>query len=241
LSDRYRPSDVVVLLVGESPPAGGTYFYQADSHLFYATREAFQLAQGQKPEGSAFLDDFRDQGFWLYDLSQRPVNRSLGRPRRDAVDAGVAALAELISKLDPDHVIGVKTSLEGPIKAAAALAKFPANRLLILPFPLYQWRMEYVDGLSRFLREAQQHGPEAAHERTPGDGEPRRTLHDAMTTVLQDIGGGPQPARWIANEVATRGLYFRRDGTRADYQQLLARARKYPQLFEIDRRGVRLR
>lgn len=42
--DRYRPSYVVILMVGESPPAGDTFFYQADSNLFHATREAFERA-----------------------------------------------------------------------------------------------------------------------------------------------------------------------------------------------------
>lgn len=62
-----------------------------------------------------------------------------------------------------------------------------------------------------------------------------------MVEVLEGAGGGPHPARELANEIATRALYVRQDGGRADYQQVLARARKYPRLFEVDRSGVRLR
>lgn len=49
-----------------------------------------------------------------------------------------------------------------------------------------------------------------------------------------------EPAREIA-KIAARDLYHRRDGGRADYQRILARARKYPQLFAVERSGVRLR
>lgn len=37
----YLPDAVQVLFIGESPPAGGTFFYRANSGLYRATREAF--------------------------------------------------------------------------------------------------------------------------------------------------------------------------------------------------------
>ena len=42
LRERYRPTRVTTLFVGESAPAGGTHFYLANSNLFRATREAFR-------------------------------------------------------------------------------------------------------------------------------------------------------------------------------------------------------
>jgi hypothetical protein len=46
--------------------------------------------------------------------------------------------------------------------------------------------------------------------------------------------------RQLANEIASRGLYIRRDGGRADYPQLRLRAKKYRQLFEVTPNGIRL-
>src|SRR5687767_7532298 len=43
---RYRPRDVQLLFVGESKPASGTFFYQADSHLYRAVREACLRSYG---------------------------------------------------------------------------------------------------------------------------------------------------------------------------------------------------
>jgi hypothetical protein len=37
LRGRYRPDVIRVLLVGESPPAGGTFFYAANYNLYRAT------------------------------------------------------------------------------------------------------------------------------------------------------------------------------------------------------------
>ena len=235
LRAKYRPDDVVVLLVGESAPAGGSFFYQADSNLFAATREAFERAQGPMPTGAAFLEHLKDLGYWLYDMVDEPVNRKRGRPRRYAVAAGVTRLKLLIEDTEPDFVVAVKTSLEGPVRQAAQLASFPAARLRILPFPLYQWREEYVRELARLL------GHEPASPSTRSIPEPERlTLHEAMEAVLRDHGGGPMPARQLANEVAARGLYQRLDGGRADYQQLLLRAKSYAAVFVVSPSGIAL-
>lgn len=40
----YRPARVRILFVGESPPASGPFFYQADSGLYRAVRQTFLSA-----------------------------------------------------------------------------------------------------------------------------------------------------------------------------------------------------
>lgn len=243
LRQHYRPSDIVVLFVGESAPAGGSFFYQADSNLFFATREACAQAFRAVPEGRDFLRWFKAHDFWLYDLVDQPVNRNRGRPRKLAVSAGMSKLAEVIQEAEPDFVVAVKTSIEADVRQAAERAGFPGNRIVVLPFPLYQWREVFVRELARFLghRRAKSGGSKAPRRPANVDGISSRMLHEAMAKVLEGAGGGPQPARELANEIATQELYFRQDGGRADYQQVLARARKYPRLFEVDRTGVRLR
>ena len=51
LRRRYRPETVRALFVGESPPAGGTFFYAANSNLYRFTEQAFRAALGQKLGG----------------------------------------------------------------------------------------------------------------------------------------------------------------------------------------------
>jgi hypothetical protein len=44
LRGRYLPKETRVLFVGEAPPSRGTFFYAANSNLYFATREAFVAA-----------------------------------------------------------------------------------------------------------------------------------------------------------------------------------------------------
>ncbi|MEW6230545.1 MAG: hypothetical protein AB1700_21080, partial [Bacillota bacterium] len=57
----YQPRDVRVLLIGESPPANGTFFYSGNSNLARYTREAFEAVFGSFGDMTEFLDAFRDQ------------------------------------------------------------------------------------------------------------------------------------------------------------------------------------
>jgi hypothetical protein len=152
LRSRYRPTTIRILLVGESPPSGGTFFYLANSRLFFATQEAFTRARGPAPSGSAFLELLKEEGIWLFDLSAAPVNRLSGRPRREAVESRASALVDLLREIDPPRVVAIKRSLEPIVRAAMGSAGIGLNRLQVLPFPLYQWREEYVAGLATILR-----------------------------------------------------------------------------------------
>jgi predicted transcriptional regulator len=236
LRDRYRPAHVDILFVGESAPAGGAFFYRADSHLFHATRDAFAGAFGSMPHGDGFLAEFRDRGAWLFDLAQRPVNRKRGRPRQDVVEAGLTPLAELLAAEQPRVVIAVKSTIENTVRAAADRAGIPPDAVHVLPFPLYQWREQFVTGLTNLLQ-----GVGTAHAEPEGASASAsdRTLHAAMALVLEEAGG-VLPAREIANRINARSLYRRGDGGPLGYQQVLARARKYPRLFERTASGVSL-
>lgn len=70
-----KPDTIKVLFVGESAPAGGTFFYKADSNLYRYTREAFSVAFGLTcASGRDFFDLFKAHGFYLDDLCDTPVN-----------------------------------------------------------------------------------------------------------------------------------------------------------------------
>lgn len=148
LRQQFRPERIRLLLVGESRPAAGSFFYLANSTLYRATREAWQAAFGPMPPASPFLGRLQSEGIWLYDLAPAPVNRLRGRPRRQAVEARAGELAALLVGESPDAVVVVKRSLAAVVREAMTAAHLPAHRLHVLPFPLYQWRAEYVAGLS---------------------------------------------------------------------------------------------
>ena len=152
LRDQFKPARVRTLVVGESPPAGDTHFYRANSNLFRATREAFVQAFGPEAvsDGPRFLREFQDRGCWLVDLVDRPVNR-LGDDKRQAlVSGGVATLARTIADVRPVHIVAVKATVDDEVRAAMEVAGVEAD-LLALPFPVRQWRAVYVRKLAEAL------------------------------------------------------------------------------------------
>ncbi len=151
LREQFRPDGLRWLFVGESSPAGGTHFYRANSNLFGATQAAFAAALGSDvPSGPAFLHFFRERGYWLVDLADRPVNRQLREARRDAVGAGRDRLAGLIGDTRPERIVVVKASIATDVRDAARSAGFEGE-ILELPFPVRQWKSEYVRRLAEVL------------------------------------------------------------------------------------------
>ncbi len=151
----YRPRRTKTLFVGESSPAQGTHFYRANSNLYRATQAAFAEALGSDrvPLGEAFLRLFATKGCWLVDLADRPVNQMDARERRQTVEEGIPRLAELIGEIRPKHVIVIKRDIAGAVEEAVELAGVKKPRLLVLRYPLRQYRAEFVRELAAFVRD----------------------------------------------------------------------------------------
>lgn len=259
LRARFRPAATRVLFVGESSPAGGTHFYQADSNLYRATREALGIGLSitDAPEGGAFLEWFQAMGCWLVDLADHPVDQSTAAERTQAVDAGVPALAELIREVQPARVIVVLRRIAPAVRRAARVAAFDDRGIDVLPFPTRQWRPVYVNQLAGILGEVLGRGgapsvpqrdvgapPEdrAIAEAVAAYGTPG--LHSVMADVLRGHGNAWMRASAIAREIAETDLWRRPgDGRHPPASQISARARSrsYTDLFQTSDLGIRLR
>ena len=69
----------------------------------------------------------------------------------------------------------------------------------------------------------------------------RLTLHEALAHVLRERGNAWTSARELADQVNARGLYVKRDGRAVEVNQVHARIKNYPHLFEKDGSQIRLR
>ncbi len=193
LHQRYRPAKMRILFVGESSPAQGTHFYRANSNLYQATRAAFAEALGDDvvPTGEAFLRFFGDEGCWLVDIADAPVNRMPDAERRRTVELGVNRLADVVRHSRPEHVVAVKRDLEEPVRRALTLATATDTPLLVLPFPVRQWRPRYVEGLAMLLRggvPTQVDRPDASPSRAPAARGVTRSRLDADMLLRSLIG-----------------------------------------------------
>ena len=149
LRRRYKPDDVRVLFVGESPPAGGTFFYRANSKLYDASREAFERAIPRLAREDDFLCAFARLGCYVEDLALYPVNHlDLRDPERlEARAAGVKPLARRIKPLRPKRFVFVMKAIVDDVRDALDAAGHNGVQRDDLPFPA-RHRDRYVAELA---------------------------------------------------------------------------------------------
>jgi len=76
---------------------------------------------------------------------------------------------------------------------------------------------------------------------TADNGPRGQTLHEALAQVLRENGNRWMTARELVDEVNSRGLYSKRDGSVVEVNQIHARTGNYESLFEKDDGRIRLR
>jgi hypothetical protein len=144
----YRPGRVRLLFVGESPPASGRFFYQADSGLYRAIRRTF-LSAFPDLKDAHFLESFRKLDCYLVDLCRSPVDRLTRKQRRLAWAQSEPRLGTMIRRLNPDVIVTVVRSIRANVQRAQARARWQGAHLE-LPYP-GRWKTHRV-AFERALR-----------------------------------------------------------------------------------------
>ncbi len=133
LRRRYRPVSVRVLFVGEGPPASGRFFYQADSGLYRAIRDAFANVFPVVGD-QEFLELFRSLGCYLVDLCGRPVDHLPGDQRLKACLDSEVRLAGILKRLRPEIVMTVVRSISANVRRTQQRANWSGIHIE-LPYP----------------------------------------------------------------------------------------------------------
>ena len=133
LRQRFRPDRVRWLFVGESPPASGRFFYQGDSGLYRAMRDAFQSVDPAIAD-AAFLARFQASGCYLIDVCQEPVDDLDPALRRAVCRDCELSLSRRIARLRPQVILTVVRSIEENVRAAAGNAGW-GGTWVHLPYP----------------------------------------------------------------------------------------------------------
>lgn len=150
----HRPSRVLILFVGESPPASGRFFYQADSGLYRAVREAFVTAFPALQHRD-FLASFRDLGCYLVDLCATPVDRLSKASRKKAHHSGELRLSKTIRELRPRTLVILLRSIAPNVRRAAQLANWSGQTIeLSYPGRWHHHRTAFVRRLLPFLKKS---------------------------------------------------------------------------------------
>jgi hypothetical protein len=158
----YRPSKIRLLIIAESPPSSGGFFYFPKTigkdHLFRETMKTIGLwpQSASMPRGvdkNPMLRSFQSRGFYLLDSSRYPVDKMPNLARRKAIQDQLPRLAEDVKRADPLHIVIVKSSIFGPVKRTVEEAGF-GSRVLHnrpVPFPSHGNQQKYRTMMKRLL------------------------------------------------------------------------------------------
>jgi hypothetical protein len=161
--DQYKPGRVKLLWIAESPPTSGSYFYfpktTGQDHLFRETMRAVgiwpsKVVMKKGVDKRPLLQSFRSKGFFLIDTCSHPVDKLKDRERKRAILEGTSGVLELVSELNPNGVIIVKSNIYDPVKRALESSGF-AGKILNqkpLPFPSHGRQQSYRKRISDILR-----------------------------------------------------------------------------------------
>src|SRR2546428_11085123 len=163
--DQYRPSKVKSLWIAESPPTSGSYFYfqktTGRDHLFRETMRAIGLWPDKEimkkgVDKQPLLEKFRSKGFFLIDTCSYPVDKLPDRERRRAILDGTSGLEQLVSELNPNGIIIVKSNIYEAVKHVLESRGF-AGRILNqkpLPFPWHGRQQSYRIKINHIMRKS---------------------------------------------------------------------------------------
>jgi hypothetical protein len=160
LRRRYRPQRVRVLFVGESAPAGGTFFYAENSTLYFETHEAFAKQFSKELADRSFLELFHELGCYLDDLCLEPVNHLADLPRRQKRAEAETSLASRLREYRPLMVVAIgKTTAAPHVRAALERAGWAGAPLAIVPFPgRPNHKGDFHAAMSKILASARESG-----------------------------------------------------------------------------------
>lgn len=102
---RFKPTKVNLLYIGESPPKSGNFLYFANSILYTAIQEAFEKVFPDIGKGRDFLYNFKKLGCFLDDLCHEPINHLPGLIRLQTRKGNIEQLASRIIHYKPKAIV----------------------------------------------------------------------------------------------------------------------------------------
>jgi hypothetical protein len=115
LRRRYEPEIVTLVIVAESPPASGKYFYDPagarSEWLFAALMKQLRVSPLTKEEG---LRTFQGSGWFLIDATYKPVDKLSKSDADRMIERDYPSLRDDLSILIPDRsvpIVLIKTSV----------------------------------------------------------------------------------------------------------------------------------
>lgn len=151
----YKPDIIKVLMVAESPPAAGHFFYEGDAMCTY-TKRAFSNASENITENTLnqdFLVYYKLTGFYLEDLCHEPINNQDNNEKEANRNAGIPLLTQKLNEFNPRVIICCMKAIRKHIIEAIKQSNLGNFLFYTLPFPSQGNQNDYITGLTEILKE----------------------------------------------------------------------------------------
>lgn len=146
----FKPTSVNVLMIAESPPSAGNFFYNGDEFCQH-TKQAFQKIGKKFDNPIKFLEYFREKCFYLEDLCHEPVNQLGTNLRNFKRNEGVPRLADDISNWKPKVIICCMKDIRYHVLQAMSKSDLNDFILYTVPYPRQRHITNYINKLADIL------------------------------------------------------------------------------------------
>lgn len=151
LRQSFKPVNIRILLIGESAPESGQFFYyrsRMTKHISKAFEQVFGILFR---DGSEFLKYFQAKGCYLDDLSPIPVNKMSKTERDKTLKDSIGELSKRICSYNPTVIVIVLKKIDKYVKEAIDLSEVRCP-VYTLPFPGNGYQNEFIQEFSRILK-----------------------------------------------------------------------------------------
>jgi len=147
----FKPDKIRMLLIGESAPAGGDFFYTHSRMTIYVSQAFESVFNENFDDDLSFLKYFQEKGCYLDDLSLSPVNHMFSGQRKEALKTSVGPLSKRIAEHNPDVIVIIMKKIDRYVREAIKLSKKSCS-VYTLPFPGNGHQNKFMSEFSTILR-----------------------------------------------------------------------------------------
>jgi hypothetical protein len=125
----YTPESIRFLMVGESTPPSGNFFYDSKEERIFTsiTRKAFTAALGTEYATVAeFLEDFKTCEFFLDELYLRPIDEIPPETKEEEKSRAIEHLSRRLAQYQPERLLVLSVEIEEAVREAAMKANLGA-------------------------------------------------------------------------------------------------------------------
>lgn len=150
IRESFRPKPIRLLLIGESPPASGKFFYRKSAMTTFTSRAFEKTFNTTFSKTEDFLDYFKACNCYLDDLSHVPVDDKSAEQRERILIDSIPALSDRLQTYKPEVIAIALKKIEGHARKAIDKAILSCP-VYTLPFAGNGHQNKYIEELSNIL------------------------------------------------------------------------------------------